>query len=552
MNHIDSDAKKLSEDAKSLWNAGNHDDAIGLRLQILKREPSRLSSWALLAQMLSQLRSVKITPELEQFIAIGLAHPAIEPASIAGVASALLVSMPAIKQALAQLRAGRLLTVAELVELTRPLLLRLFTTGIVTDPELADLVCGLRRSLLLAYELHDAQLLPLGAAVAIQVTLQEFLCPADAAEQARSAAIDIASGPLALLVRASYFPLGIEAEALSLEEPLKSVFRLQTSWALEERGIEPTIPRLTNVDVSSIQVQEQYEANPYPRWVRCVAQAERQSMLDYIRDVAQTNIAAAEGEQNPDILIAGCGTGRQAIQTAVCFKHNRILAVDLSRSSLAFAVRQARTHGIQSIFFAQADLLSLPGLPLSFDIVQCAGVLHHLNQPDAGWYALASLLKPGGYMLLALYSMRARAALRRIRLWAREQGYSAQRDSLQAFHAYVMAHRDDPLLEPLMTYTDFYSISGLRDLLFHVCEHETSIKEIRKTIADFGLEFVCFATPQVVNAAYRRRFPNERIDSLDNWDLFEQENPATFSEMYQFWVRKPIAPAPGQSDRAHS
>jgi hypothetical protein len=28
------------------------------------------------------------------------------------------------------------------------------------------------------------------------------------------------------------------------------------------------------------------------------------------------------------------------------------------------------------------------------------------------------------------------------------------------------------------------------------------------------------------------------MTSLDNWDIFEQENPDMFSKMYQFWTQK--------------
>jgi hypothetical protein len=28
------------------------------------------------------------------------------------------------------------------------------------------------------------------------------------------------------------------------------------------------------------------------------------------------------------------------------------------------------------------------------------------------------------------------------------------------------------------------------------------------------------------------------MTSLDNWHVFEQEHPHTFSNMYQFWVQK--------------
>ena len=43
----------------------------------------------------------------------------------------------------------------------------------------------------------------------------------------------------------------------------------------------------------------------------------------------------------------------------------------------------------------------------------------------------------------------------------------------------------------------------------------------------------------VAAAAYRARFPNDvAATDLSNWHAFEEDNPDTFIEMYQFWVQK--------------
>src|SRR5206468_3479419 len=48
------------------------------------------------------------------------------------------------------------------------------------------------------------------------------------------------------------------------------------------------------------------------------------------------------GEDGCDILIAGCGTGRQAIDAAQRFHGARVLAIDLSLGSLSYAKRKTR------------------------------------------------------------------------------------------------------------------------------------------------------------------------------------------------------------------
>ena len=63
------------------------------------------------------------------------------------------------------------------------------------------------------------------------------------------------------------------------------------------------------------------------------------------------------------ILVAGCGTGRHPIGTARRFPDSSVLAVDLSLTSLAYAVRKTRELGIGNIEYRQADILALGALP---------------------------------------------------------------------------------------------------------------------------------------------------------------------------------------------
>jgi ubiquinone/menaquinone biosynthesis C-methylase UbiE len=48
----------------------------------------------------------------------------------------------------------------------------------------------------------------------------------------------------------------------------------------------------------------------------------------------------ARRDHSVDALIAGCGTGQQSIQTAQTIPDAKILAVDLSAASLAYAKRK--------------------------------------------------------------------------------------------------------------------------------------------------------------------------------------------------------------------
>lgn len=53
--------------------------------------------------------------------------------------------------------------------------------------------------------------------------------------------------------------------------------------------------------------------------------------------------------------------------------------------------------------------------PRQFDFVECGGVLHHLEDPEAAWARLSGALRDGGTMSVSLYSRAARQPLKEIR-----------------------------------------------------------------------------------------------------------------------------------------
>ena len=67
-----------------------------------------------------------------------------------------------------------------------------------------------------------------------------------------------------------------------------------------------------------------------------------------------------------------------------------------------------------------------------------------------------------------------------------------------------------------------------------------TLPEIKVFLAEAGVSFAGF----VLDAATRQRFvarfpePGSLLD-LDRWHVYETDAPATFSAMYQFFVRKP-------------
>jgi SAM-dependent methyltransferase len=239
-----------------------------------------------------------------------------------------------------------------------------------------------------------------------------------------------------------------------------------------------------------------------------------------------------------DILIAGCGTGRETIETARRLAGARVLAVDLSLTSLAYARRKTREHGVGNVEYAQADILKLGSIGRSFDVVSSVGVLHHLADPIEGWRVLLSLLRPGGFMRLGLYSRLGRQDINAARDFVARHGYDPSAESIRRCRQEVALLKDDPYLGKLISRTDFYGTSQCRDMIFHVQEHQFTLPQIAERLREFGLSFVGFSLEANTVHRYRERFPGDRtLTDLDSWCAFEAEEPDTFTGMYQFWVQ---------------
>jgi tetratricopeptide (TPR) repeat protein/SAM-dependent methyltransferase len=345
-----------------------------------------------------------------------------------------------------------------------------------------------------------------------------------------------------LAVVAAYFPLhSLPGAAALLErnwpDAIMPVLTQQVSEPAEERQLRSSIPALTVIGEGvSREVRQQYEENPYPRWVKAEPPAQPILFDRYLR--RKLPAASFENLNKPDIdiLIAGSGTGQHVVETAQRFSGAAVLAIDLSLTSLAYAKRKTRELNRANVEYCQADILQLGSLGRSFDLIESAGVLHHLGDPFAGWRVLLSLLRPGGFMTLGLYSELARANIVAARAFIAQQGYHATAEGIRQCRQDLM---DDMRFEAVTASGDFFSTSGCRDLLFHVQEHRLTIPQIAGFIAENDLAFVGFDLDHFTPQRYRARFPEDKaMTDLASWDVFEHEHPMTFIGMYQFWVQK--------------
>jgi SAM-dependent methyltransferase len=240
------------------------------------------------------------------------------------------------------------------------------------------------------------------------------------------------------------------------------------------------------------------------------------------------------------VLFAGCGTGLSTVEFARQTPCARVLAVDLSLASLCYAQRMTRSYGLTNVEFRQADIMKLAVIGREFDYVDASGVLHHLADPWEGWRILLSLLRPGGVMLVGLYSELARQGIVAARRLIADRGYRPIPQDIRRCREEVMAAGDGSLLRSVIQWNDFFAVNECRDLLFHVQEHHVTLREIKSFLTAAGAEFGGFLLDALTVQRFAARFPEPAVMiDLDCWQAFETQVPSTFAAMYQFWVHKP-------------
>lgn len=573
------DARSCAQAAAIALKLGNRSAALAYSRQAIKEQPHVGRHWLLFSQSIKRQALTAPDPGLRQDLRQALIQPGAEHSDLIDAAVSAVLLEPALAAAHAAIHAADPHPHADPASALAPLLreprllrgladddllLTVLETVIITDPALERTLTVLRRALLNASSeqgvgpLSHPGWLPVLAALAQQCFLNEYVfaeSPEEAAavEALGTALLDdlqqgLAPSMTCLALFAAYRPLSVWPEAVFLDPkaqwptPIRRLIERQVEDRRAEAALAAATPRLTPMDRSPVseQVRAQYESNPYPRWLDAGLLDAPMPLPNLLRAMfPRLALDSRPGWQAPDILIAGCGTGRESVWTANQIANARILAVDLSLASLAYAQRQTHKLGGAAIEYAQADLMELGTLERRFDVIQSAGVLHHLADPLAGWRTLTGLLRPGGLMKIGLYSEKARRVVVQARAWIAQRGYESSPADIRRFRQDVLALPDDDPIRVLVGSPDFHNLSACRDLVFHVQEHRLTLPQITEWIAELGLEFIGFQLRDpALGEHYRQRFPDDPgMMDLDLWDRFEDENPSAFAGMYEFWVR---------------
>ena len=543
---------------------GKTDAALSAIEQALTIKPTNPQFWASYATALHQKKFKTFNESISNYLVKTLQQPTINPNYIAPAIVSALQQHPKIKLAI---KASK----NDLIEKNLPffsdqlasisLFLALLENCPIADPQIQYLLTQMRRATL--NQLFDSVLNGIDFSfyysLALHCFTNEYIFFETDEEIQNVIKLEnkinyqvnnnLPIPPIWIVLLAAYRPLHNYLWAEQLQKtalPVNShkILARQLFDIKKEQHLKTKIHQLTSINDSTPNaVKEQYEQNPYPRWINPGLFHNPKTIRENLHAInPQLSIDDNHYSKMPNILIAGCGTGQHALNSQSRFLNCTVLAIDLSLNSLSYAMRKTHELSITNINYKQADILELQTLDLQFDVIESVGVLHHLRDPLEGWRILIDLLNQNGIMKIGLYSQIARQHLIKTHDFIKRNQFNSTAQSIRKFRSEIMFSSRDygSEMKKVLNCSDFYSLSHCRDLLFHKQEHTFTLPEIETVLEKCNLQFIGF---ELNNNQIKQQFitlhpEKDALESLSLWHQFELEHVNTFAGMYIFWVQK--------------
>ena len=288
-------------------------------------------------------------------------------------------------------------------------------------------------------------------------------------------------------------------------------------------------------------VRGQYEGWPYPAWTRITLGAAKR-LPDVIEEM-DADVANALPVQ-ASMLIAGCGTGRQAASVALRFPDAAVTAIDVSEASLDYARRQCAALGVTNVRFLKLDLHDVADLGQRFHAIHSAGVLHHVAEPERGLKLLAGVLEPGGVMRIMVYNRHQRLMVSGARAFLISDLLQEpiSDDLLRRVRQRFLEQPNHPAASYVIRSRDFATLAGTHDLLLHRHEDPFDFPRIERALDHAGMRMLSFDMPTpVIAARYDALFPDDpKHRDIKSLARFEARDQEILQRHYRFWCYRPL------------
>lgn len=247
---------------------------------------------------------------------------------------------------------------------------------------------------------------------------------------------------------------------------------------------------LRESNASADPICEFYTSHPYPPPLENLERA-RELYRDenVIRSEFHLLWPNTEYRADLDVLVAGCGTW-QAAKYAFCHPAARVVAVDVSTTSLEHTERLKQKYDLTNLETRQLAIEKVGDLDQRFDHVICTGVLHHLADPDVGLRALRSALRSEGAMYLMVYAPYGRTGVYMIQDYCRRLGIGVSPQEISdLISALKVLPPHHPLLSSQGGSREFPNSDALADALLNPRDRSYSVPQLFDFIERAGLTF---------------------------------------------------------------
>ena len=257
------------------------------------------------------------------------------------------------------------------------------------------------------------------------------------------------------------------------------------------------------------------------------------------------------GSDQPRILDAGCGTGVSTDYLCHLNPGADVVAVDISEGALQVARERLRRSGaaetVASLRQERRSLLDL-GDEAPFDYINSVGVLHHLDQPEAGLQSLAGAVAPKGLLHLFLYAdagrweiHRTQRALTLLNVGTEAEGLRLGRELFETLPEQNRLRRHHEQRWAVDCAPD----ANFADMYLHPQETSYNLERLLRFAGSAGLHFAGFSNPEVWDPG--RLLSGELLEraralpAQQQWALVEELDP-DISHFEFFLAKTPVQP----------
>ena len=295
-------------------------------------------------------------------------------------------------------------------------------------------------------------------------------------------------------------------------------------------------------------VQSQYESYPYPE--RDPADERKRLITGSPSNIPEINHYVFGGRRDLstsfNALVAGGGTGDAAMMLAQNMADlgipGDVVHLDTSGPSQAIARERAEIRQLSNIGFVEGSLLDVAEIASGpWDYIDCCGVLHHLENSDAGLAALAGVLAPDGGIGVMVYGELGRIGVYHMQDMLRT---IAPSDGMADAERVGMAKRLTQSLAP----TSWLNRNGLirdhigggdpgvYDLFLHSRDRAYTVPQIIAWLDGAALRLTTFIEPFRYDPAWLVRDPRilKRLEPLD------PITRAAFAELFSGNIKKHV------------